>query len=230
MAQVLWGEPPGPRRGPKPALSREGIARAAIEVADAEGLAAVSMQRVAAALGFTKMSLYRYVPGKTELVALMAESAIGVPPDLEAESGRGWRVRLDAWARALMEPMIRHPWTLEATVGPRVPGPNELAWVEAALTALEGTGLDGPERLDAVVTLTGHVRGIVQQAASVPGGAPEAQLGAVIRELMREHGARYPALAAAVDPAATGARDEAFDFGLARILDGLAALITARSG
>ena len=72
----LWGGRSGATRGPKPGLSLEGIAEAAIAIADAEGLAAVSMQRVAADLGFTKMSLYRYLPGKAELVALMVERGL----------------------------------------------------------------------------------------------------------------------------------------------------------
>lgn len=77
--EVLWGPGPRPTRGPKPALSLERIARAGIEAADSDGLAAISMQRVAERLGFTKMSLYRYVPGKAELIALMTDTAIGAP-------------------------------------------------------------------------------------------------------------------------------------------------------
>src|SRR5689334_22149881 len=76
-ADLLWGPRERPSRGPKPGLTRDGIVRAAIGVADAEGLAAVSMQRVAAEVGFTTMALYRYVPGKNELVALMVDSAVG---------------------------------------------------------------------------------------------------------------------------------------------------------
>ncbi|MER5388806.1 TetR/AcrR family transcriptional regulator [Saccharopolyspora sp. NPDC002686] len=220
---VLWGARPAPRRGPKPALSLERIAGTGIELADAEGLAAVSMQRVAAELGFTKMSLYRYLPGKAELVALMADLAMGRPPEL----GGGWRERLDAWARALLPRFVQHPWTLEATTGQRIPGPNELAWMEAAVAALDGTGLRGSERIDTVVVLVGHVRGIAQQAAAASDGRPEQQLSSSMAELLREHGAHYPAVTEAM--ADTDGHDQALDFGLARILDGLAALITTRS-
>ncbi|MDA3644687.1 TetR/AcrR family transcriptional regulator [Saccharopolyspora indica] len=221
--EVLWGARPAPRRGPKPALSLERIARTGIELADAEGLAAVSMQRVAAELGFTKMSLYRYVPGKAELVALMADLAMGAPPELDG----GWRERLDAWTRALLPRFTQHPWVLEATTGPRLPGPNELAWTEAAIAALDGTGLRGSERMDAVVVLVGHVRGIAQQAAATPDGNPDQQLSSKLAELLREHGDRFPALTNALTD--TEGQDQALDFGLARILDGLATLITDRS-
>lgn len=225
--RLLWEERAGPRRGPKPTLSLEGIAAAAIEIADAEGLTAVSMQRVATALGFTKMSLYRYVPGKTELVALMVESAIGPPPGTGAGD---WRTCLDAWAHALLARMTAHPWTLEATVGPRVPGPYELSWMEMALAALDGCRLNGAERMDAVVLITGHVRGIAQQAAATaPGQSTEGQLTGVLAALMREHGDRFPAIAAALATSPQDGGDDAFTFGLARILDGLAALIATRN-
>jgi len=77
---VLWGQMSTPRRGPKPTLNLETIARAGIRIADADGLAAVTMQRVAEELGATKMALYRYVPGKVEMAALMTDVAIGGPP------------------------------------------------------------------------------------------------------------------------------------------------------
>src|SRR3954466_3073482 len=87
-ADFFWAPRPRPTRGPKPALTLGQIADAAIAIAAAEGLAAVSMQRVAADLGYTKMSLYRYLPGKTELVAAMLERGIGAPPDLSALAWR----------------------------------------------------------------------------------------------------------------------------------------------
>src|SRR3954447_20148804 len=97
-ADFFWAPRPRPTRGPKPALTLDQITDAAIAIADAEGLAAVSMQRVAADLGFTKMSLYRYLPGKNELVAAMIERALQTPPAVTGP----WREALTAWATALV--------------------------------------------------------------------------------------------------------------------------------
>ncbi|WP_290866573.1 TetR/AcrR family transcriptional regulator C-terminal domain-containing protein [Hamadaea sp.] len=224
--ELLWNARPQPKRGPRPALTTEQIALKGIEIADAEGLAAVSMQRVAADLGYTKMSLYRYVPGKAELVALMADLAIGAPPSLP---GDGWREQLSAWAQALLPGFARHPWAIEATTGPRIIGPNEVAWLEAALSALDGTGLAGWERMDVVVVLSGHVRTIATQLSATPNGDPERQFGIVLFEIMREHADRFPAVNAALTSTLTeGGQDDALDFGLARILDGIGALIATR--
>lgn len=222
--EFLWGPRGQPTRGPKPALSLERIIATAIEIADAEGLAAVSMQRVAADLGFTKMSLYRYLPGKAELVALMVEQAIGKP---RTTSAHGWRAGLMEWAHHLLARFVRHPWALEATVGPRMLGPNELGWMELALALLMETGLTGSERLDTVALLAGHTRMIAQQG--VPTQKPENRMTAMITEVLRHHSDRFPALAATAAAAASdGVRDQAFEFGLDRILDGLDMLMAQR--
>ncbi|MEV5239435.1 TetR/AcrR family transcriptional regulator C-terminal domain-containing protein [Streptomyces cinnamoneus] len=228
VRRLLWGPHPQPRRGPKPALSLDGIARAGVAIADAEGLPALSMQRLAEQLGKTKMSLYRYVPGRAELVALMVEAAIAAPPEPAAGD---WRRRLTGWSHALAGVFARHPWLLDATVGPRLMGPNELSWMEHALAALDGTGLTGGERLDAVVLLTSHVRGIALQSRATGAEGPEAELMAALGEVMREHGDGYPSLLSAMASAAGPlAQDQALAFGLERILDGLEALITRRAG
>jgi AcrR family transcriptional regulator len=231
--ELLWGPRPQPTRGPKPALSIERIAQAAIEVADADGLGAVSMQRIADELGFTKMALYRYVPGKAALIALMVDTAAREPPVLDSRSG-GWQAQLDHWARRLLAVLQRHPWLLDATVGPRIMGPNELRWLEHAVAALDGTGLDGSERIDAVVVILGHVRTIAQQsrtATDPPQHHPEEQLDTIIAELLRTHGDRYPAVTAAMASATgQGSQDRALGFGLERIFDGLGVLIAQRSG
>jgi AcrR family transcriptional regulator len=115
-ATLLWGQRSAPKRGPRPTLTLDGITRTAIGIADAEGLAAVTMQRVAQVVGVTKMALYRYVPGKVELVALMTDAALGEPPAL---TGGGWRERLDEWGRRMFGRFVAHSWTLETTVGAR---------------------------------------------------------------------------------------------------------------
>jgi AcrR family transcriptional regulator len=224
--EFLWGERAQPTRGPKPALTLAGIAEAAIAVADAEGLAAVSMQRVAAELGKTKMSLYRYLPGKAELVALMIEQAIGEPPVLRAAGP--WRVALTEWSERLFAAYLRHPWSVDATVGRRPLGPRELGWMECALAALgPGAGLTGAERLDAIAVLAGHARMVAQQSAA---RLDEHAMNAAMGEVMMLHGERFPHLTAAMrETAVSGGQNQAFTFGLDRILDGIEALIDRRN-
>jgi AcrR family transcriptional regulator len=220
---LLWGERGRPSRGPKPGLSVERIVRAATTIADAESLAAVSMQRVAAEFDVTGMSLYRYVPGKTELVYLMIDTALGTPPDLAGIPG-GWRPQLAEWARGAFAGMLRHPWLAEALARPRPMGPNELDWLECAVGALDGTGLTGGELVDAAVVLSGHARTMAQNAAAMIESTAY-----WIPERLRQHASRYPALVAAMSKGAFGPDDaNAFEFGLERILDGIDVLITAR--
>ncbi|MBT2447995.1 TetR/AcrR family transcriptional regulator [Streptomyces sp. ISL-43] len=249
--RLLWGPPAKPARGPKRGLTLEGIAGAGVALADTEGLAGASMQGVAGQLAVTKMALYRYVPGKAELVALMVEAAMPDPSALDGRAaGEGWRERLEAWARGLLAGFRAHPWLLEATVGARVMGPREVGWMERALAALDGCGLTGAEGVDAVVLLSGHVRGIAEQERAMGGGAgsgagasrdagaggvmgegPDAQLVTALGEVMRVHGERYPSLRAALASVAEhGGQDQALDFGLERILDGLGLLMAERAG
>ncbi|MFI6291241.1 TetR/AcrR family transcriptional regulator [Nonomuraea sp. NPDC050790] len=222
--ELLWGVRQPPNRGPKPGFTVQEIARAAMDIADAEGLAALSMQRVATNLGFTKMALYRYVSGKAELIAVMIEEAVGEPLDLSAVKG-GWRGKLEEWARRLWATWDRHPWLPGATVGERVMGPKETGWTEIALAALAGTGLDGGEQMDAVLLLSGHVRNT--RSVGSAGTQPwTPQLGT-----LPDHAAdRFPALTAAIASAGDPSPDRSREFGLQRLLDGLEVLISQRAG
>jgi AcrR family transcriptional regulator len=237
--ELLWGTQQRPKRGPKPALSLEGIVAEAIALADTEGVANLSMQRLAERLGFTKMSLYRYVPGKEQLMALMFDAAMGAPPDMAAaqsdSSEERWRAGLRRWAETIFERYIAHPWAIDLTTGARTFGPNEMGWTEAALVALSGTGLNGSERLDTIVLLNGHARSLAQQLASTGDGDSAVQFQAEFAAMMTAAGDRYPEVAAAFaeEAAATGTPSsggpsDALNFGITRVLDGLAVLIEQR--
>ncbi|WP_158845795.1 TetR/AcrR family transcriptional regulator [Saccharothrix deserti] len=223
-ADLLWGSRNKPARPPRLALTVDRIAGAAIEVADAEGMASVSMQQVAARLDVTKMALYRHVASKAELVAVMIESAVGEPPNLRTVPG-GWRPRLVTWADLMRETWQRHPWLPAATTGERMTGPREVGWTESAVAALTDTGLDGGERMDAVFLLSGHIRNT--QSAETAGTQPwtaEKHL----REILQEHRERFPALHEAAQSTNGAPRDNGWEFGLNRILDGLEVLIKGR--
>ncbi|MFD8249811.1 TetR/AcrR family transcriptional regulator [Nocardia sp. NPDC059691] len=230
--ELLWGTGQRPKRGPKPALSLERIVAEAVALADAEGLANLSMQRLAERLGFTKMSLYRYVPGKAELVALMLDTALGAPPELSAgeeASENDWRDLLRVWCETIYARFSAHPWSMEVSVGLRPVGPNEVAWMESALGALAGTGLTAAERLDTIVLLTGHARSLAQQVRLADADEFEKQIAAQFAEMVAAAADRYPAAAAAfAEGGAVAGGDGALKFGIERILDGLAVLIARR--
>lgn len=222
MTELLWGRPQQPSRGPKPAVTLAGIAEAAIRIADAEGLDAVSMQRVADDLPVTKMALYRYVPGKSELVAVMSDLAVGVPPE---HDDLPWREALKTWALDLYAAFTKHPWLLQSTIGRRLLGPNELAWMERGIEKLRDSGLNGGEQLDSILVLTSHVRNLAQQTITT--GLTEDHINQALAEILTTEADRFPSLAAAMQTAA-GSQNQGLEFGLDRILDGLEALISAR--
>lgn len=227
---LLWHGRVPSTFGPKALLGVPGIARAAVRIADAEGFAAVSMQRVAAELGFTKMALYRHIAGRAELLALMIEEAVGEPPQLHDLPG-GWQQRLRVWAEALRAEWLRHPWLPGITIGARVMGPRELSWTEAAVATLDDSGLGPHERRSAVATLSRHVRGT--HSGDV-GGTQLWTVGGKLHDelqaLMLQDPDRYPGLlAAAAQQPSPLDDDEEWQFGLRCILAGLAALVAPPS-
>lgn len=228
---ILWGGRAQPRRGRKPRLSLDRIVQAAIGLADADGLAAVSMERLAKEFSLTTMSLYRYVPGKSGLVDLMIDTGLGLPPALDV-GGKAWRDQLDRWAHAIWDTFHRHPWALEATGRLRLMGPNELEWFEAALRALSTTSLTRAERHAACHVVLSQVRGMAQFSITVP-DAPRHIAGdrwtTATRQLLNTRGAQYPELGATLgDSRELKSGDELLSFGLKCALDGISLLIERR--
>ncbi|RMI07015.1 TetR/AcrR family transcriptional regulator, partial [Cellulomonas triticagri] len=159
---VLWRPAPAGRRGPRPGLTVAGITEAAVALADADGIAAISMARVAERLGVTTMALYRYVPGKDALLALMMESALAdvvpAPGHTEgAETGGGWRPALERWCAEQLDLARRHPWAVDTSVVTTPPGPARVAFLDRGLQALAGTPLTWAERAAVVGRLSLHV-------------------------------------------------------------------------
>ncbi|PRB07662.1 TetR/AcrR family transcriptional regulator C-terminal domain-containing protein [Microbacterium sp. MYb64] len=222
---VLWAATPTRRRGPKPRHSLDGIAEAAIEIADAEGLDAVTMQRVAASLGTTKMALYRYLPGRADLDAVMLDRALGAPP---SPSDERWDEALTAWTGALFARALERPWSVELAQRPHTPGPQELVWYETGLAATDGLPLTAGERLDLLALLSGHALSLVRQQAGT--GAAEEELAAGVAAVLTMHAGRFPRTSAVFADAGRGAqRDDALRFGVRRILAGIAALVAERT-
>ncbi|MFJ9693367.1 TetR/AcrR family transcriptional regulator [Kitasatospora sp. NPDC101183] len=222
---LLWGEQEQPTRGPKPSLTPRRIAASAVAIADAEGLEAVSMSKVAAGFGVSAMALYRYVPGKAELVELMVEEVLAAVPDLTA-AGDGWRERTIAWARASEAVNRAHPWLLTATAMRRqLMGPHQIGWLDAALVALEPTGLGAVERHRIFVLVAGLVRTITQQQADFD-EEHSREWGRLTGEVLERHADRFPGFTRAVAGGAFGPDPvDPLEFGLGCILDGVQLLI-----
>ncbi|ARF59144.1 TetR family transcriptional regulator [Streptomyces gilvosporeus] len=222
---LLWGEQDRPTRGPKPSLTPHRIAEAAVALADAEGLDAVSMSRVAAEFDVSAMALYRYVPGKDELVELMVESITAQAPDLSA-AGDGWRPQIAEWARQSAKIYRAHPWLLAATAMRRqLMGPNQLGWLDAALAALEPTGLSASQQHRIFVLVAGLVRTHAEQSVDFDEEHNQ-EWNRLTGELLERHAARFPALTNAIAAGAFAPDTvDPLEFGLDRILDGVQTLI-----
>lgn len=222
---LLWGEQEQRTRGPKPSLTPHRIAETAVAIADAEGLDAVSMSKVAAGFGVSAMALYRYVPGKTELVELMVESVLAEAPELSA-AGSGWRPQITEWARQSAKIHRAHPWLLTATAMRRqLMGPNQLGWLDAALAALEPTGLTAAQQHRVFVLVAGLVRTLVQQLLDFD-EEHSREWNRLTGEVLDRHADRFPALTRAIAAGAFAPDTvDPLEFGLERILDGVQTLI-----
>jgi AcrR family transcriptional regulator len=236
---LLWRTPPTgePRPGPKSSLDVDRIVGSAVRLADAEGLSALSMRRVAAELGVAAMTLYTHVPGKGELVDLMLDDVLGeLYPDEQVVISGAWRTRLKTLAQANWDLFLRHPWALHVATGRPPLGPGLMRKYELELRAVDGLGLSEVQ-MDLLVTLiNGFVRGAF-------GGARETaadQAGGTTARQWRETTAPYATqifdpdrfpTAARVGPTAVeelqaaGAPERSFEFGLERLLDGIGVLI-----
>lgn len=228
---LAWGVATNPQRGPKREMSVERIVDAAVELADADGIGAVSMAAVAAALGFTPMSLYRYVSAKDDLLLLMQEQATGLPPETVRELD-GWRARLLALYAEQVLLYQRHPWMLSLPINGSPITPHSSAWLDASLEALETTPLSADERMAVALAVTGNARwcGIVQagytEQARGSGLGPD--------EVARRESELYdrvitadefPALRRAIDDGVFTSPSDPFRFGIERVFDGVAAYI-----
>ncbi|MFG3338650.1 TetR/AcrR family transcriptional regulator [Glycomyces sp. NPDC048151] len=235
LLELLWRAAPETGRGPRKQLTVDEVVAAAIGLADAEGLEAVTVRRLAQELGKAPMTLYTYVPGKSELVALMLDSLFE-RMEQTAEDGP-WRSRLASVARDNYTLYRSHPWAAAASPSRPPLGPGQCAKYEHELRALEGLGLSDVEMDDALAYLLAFVRTAAQDAAQ--SDAERAASGIDDQEWWEANGPllakvldteRFPT-AVRVGQAAGEAHDaaynaeHAFEFGLARTLDGLAVII-----
>jgi AcrR family transcriptional regulator len=224
------------RRGTAdPRLAPGRIVTAAIAVADAEGLAGLSMRRVATEIGVATMSLYRHVADKDDLLLKMMDAAF-VECRFPARTPEGWRDQLEFAARTLWAMFQRHPWLAPAlSVTRPQPIARGLASAEWVLSALDGRGLDPSTMLTIYITLVNYVRGTAVNLELEADA--EAASGLNSEEWLDTQG---PAMQAIVEAgrfsvfARVTASDydfnleTLFEFGLQRLLDGLSVFIDDR--
>ena len=238
---TVVGAPPRPARPPKPtaipSLSREEVVRTAIAIADAEGLVALSMRRIATDLGVSTMALYRYVGGKDALVLQMVDTAIGGFP-LPARRPTSWREGIETAARLQWSAYRRHLWLPSAiSLGRPQLLRNLLPHTDAVLRAVSGFGVDGSTSLYAAITVFGYVRGVALNLESE--AHAEQDTGLTADEWADHQQEQLATLIRTEDLAGFRALDLPdgfdfdldllFEFGLELVLDGLAAKLQRSS-
>ena len=228
-SELLWEDRTRGTRGPKPGFAPDDVVRAAVEIADTDGLAAVTMHAVASRLGLTTMALYRYFPNKETLLDAVIDAGTGSPPPRSAPRP-DWRTELKQWAHAKRALLCARPWLAELPFIAAPHGPNWLGWLEAITDTLSRTGLNAADIGGALSIVDGYTRGASDTAVSLARararGITEAGWAAGVgADLGRAIGdLRFPKFAALITAPSTGkprTLDESFDFGLERVLDGI---------
>jgi len=226
---LLWRGREPVTRGPKPAFRLGDVVDAGVDIADRQGLAALTMAAVAERLGVTTMAIYRYVPSKGALVDLAADRVMGRPPK---PSKMTWRADISAWARANLAVVRRHPWLFEIISTRASAGPNWARWLDAGLQCLAGLPFSASEKMALLLLVDGHFRASAQLMVGAKASEEWARnFGSMLRAVAGSP--RYPALAGML---AAGEFQEPgldlegmFEFGLERLLDGIDALALARA-
>ncbi|WP_135554503.1 TetR/AcrR family transcriptional regulator [Paenibacillus cymbidii] len=229
---LSWGIVRQPKRGPKGELSVGKIVDAAIVIADRDGLAAVSMSRVAQSLGFTTMSLYRYLKSKDELLVLMHDAAchIPIPPE---DPGQTWRDEMKAYVWACIGIFRKHPWFGEIPIASVPLSPGNLQVIDWALRIMRDFPANDFEKMSFMLLLSSYARacGLIARDMdrAVREGAEAdsfngSRYGDALRRLVTPE--RFPYLhpvlmAGAYTDEADNPIGDDLAFGLERILDGI---------
>ncbi len=238
--KLSWGFIKQPRRGPKGELSIEKIVSAAVEIADRDGLAAVSMSRVAQSLGFSAMSLYRYISSKEDLLTLMQDAVCAVPAPPK-DSIPDWREGMRVFVRMSVGILRKHPWFADIPIAGAPLTPNSLRLVDWVLGTMRECSVTDLEKMGFIMLLSSYARanGILQRDMdlALQAGGSEEQFGGysysdVMKQLVKagDYPDLYPVMQSGAysGEEANGSLDDDLDFGLERILDGIAVYLETR--
>ncbi|WP_055047129.1 TetR/AcrR family transcriptional regulator [Devosia sp. A16] len=240
--ELMWGRAPAPKRGPKSRVGVADLVAAAVAIADAEGIGAVSTRRVAEAVGISPMSFYTHIPDKAVLLDLMLDAvaiaqAGELAPDFQPAN---WRANVTLVARSFRRFYLAHPWALEIGTHRPVLGPNTIRAYDTILGVFDGLGLSAVEMDFSVTLVANYVHGAVRDV--VRASMVKAQTGMSDDEWWYTIAPFMETIDFSPYPVASrvgavvgelyglGNPDLAFDFGLERILDGLQRLIEGKRG
>ncbi|WP_051297893.1 TetR/AcrR family transcriptional regulator [Brevibacterium album] len=244
--QLLWHGLPESDRGPRPRLTLAQIVEAAVVLADGEGLEALSMRALARELGVGTMSLYRYVPSKTELLNLMLDAVVADPADghpaaetaavpAAGDADTHWRRSLEEAAQSARRLYLAHPWTMQATWMRPVLGPNALTGLDRRLAGLRGLPMSDQEKMGILSAVDSYVMGALRQEIQWQSAAEDS--GMTDDEFWRHQipalsaamaSGRFPEMAQLSDDTFDLTWEDDFDFGLALLLDGVEQTVARR--
>ena len=234
--QLLWEGRPESEKGPRPKLTLERVIATGIELADRDGLEALSMRRLAQDLDVGTTSLYRYVPSKRELLDLMLDTVSGPSEARSAASTYGWREFLAATARESRLLYLAHPWMLQANWTRPVMGPSSIADLDLFFTGFHGVPLADQEKMDLRASLDSFVSGSVRQellwhTAAVESGLSEDEFWQLQMPTLNRaiESGQFPAMVTMDRNTFDSSWADTFETGLQLILDGIASMIRRRS-
>lgn len=224
-AATSWGLNPGTRVASDAGLSTARIVQAAIELADEDGLAALSIRKLGQRLGAGTMAAYRHIDSRDDLVILMVDVALG-PPDAGIVAAPTWQLGLTRWAEAISDRYRAHPWLIDAAISGFPTARNRALWLEYVLEVLEATGLGMQDMLDTALLIDGHARNTAYLARELARAASAGGFGPIDWVVPLIDPATFPMLSKVMT---TGEledeTEQTMDFGLARIIAGLESLI-----
>lgn len=240
--ELLWGKAPSPKRGPKSKVGVADLVAAAVGIADAEGIDAVSTRRVAEAVGISPMSFYTHIPDKAVLLDLMLDAVAraegDTPQEIPVFDPAEWRANVTFIAREFRAHYLRHPWVLQISTHRPALGPNTVRAYETFLSALDGIGLEDVEMDMSVTMIANYVYGAVRDVARAQmvkeqtGMSDDEWWYTIAPFLETIDFSPYP-VASRIGPVVgelygLGDPDRAFEFGLNIVLDGLERLIASK--
>lgn len=233
---IAWGTDRAPSRGPRRELTHAEIVARAVEIADADGLGAVTMKKVAAALGFTTMSLYRYVESKDDLLLLMQDAAMALPEGATV-SADNWREGLLQLTDLMRGAYADRPWLLDVPLAfTTVVMPNNLLFADLAFRAMRTLPLPSTQKVMVLLSITMYVRSFIglQRDLIATEGVEDPELTEGLAALLRDvvTPERFPDIGPLLPGVFVGEEsadsDDDYKFGLARLLDGIERYVSER--